>query len=139
MTKLHRNMPRRQTIAKYWSSRHEKVSEDDANHCFACGDGLRIERCHIVPKHQGGTDDVSNLHLLCAACHVESENLTGSVYWAWFDRKPWHHHYFHIAKRLALVGADAAWQLYGSTLSVRMSREQFDREWHKIASIGGSR
>jgi hypothetical protein len=100
---------------------------------------LRTERCHIVPKHQGGTDDVSNLHLLCAACHVESENLTGSVYWAWFDRKPWHDHYFHIAKRLALVGADAAWQLYGSTLSVRMSREQFDREWHKIASIGGSR
>lgn len=55
--------------------------------CFACGSELGTERCHIVPKTDGGSDDAENLHLLCKECHIESEYLTGDVYWIWFKRK----------------------------------------------------
>jgi len=51
--------------------------------CFACGSGADIQRCHIEAKVNGGTDAVSNLHLLCAKCHVESEMFGPQRYWNW--------------------------------------------------------
>jgi 5-methylcytosine-specific restriction endonuclease McrA len=28
-----------------------------------------LERCHVIPRYLGGTDDVSNLVLMCPKCH----------------------------------------------------------------------
>jgi len=28
-----------------------------------------LERCHVIPRYLGGTDDVSNLVLMCSQCH----------------------------------------------------------------------
>lgn len=36
------------------------------------GNGKRLDRCHIVPFAIGGSDDPSNLFLLCEECHVLS-------------------------------------------------------------------
>jgi hypothetical protein len=37
--------------------------------CAACRIGEASELDHIVPIAQGGTDEDSNLHLLCTPCH----------------------------------------------------------------------
>jgi HNH endonuclease len=56
--------------------------------CFACGlKTAKIQRAHIFPYHLGGSDEASNLHLLCPKCHLESECLIGDLYWFWFNRK----------------------------------------------------
>lgn len=34
--------------------------------------GVALERCHIIPFAEGGSDDPSNLFLLCPSCHKES-------------------------------------------------------------------
>ena len=55
----------------------------DNGDCFACGQYLRIERAHIKPLHENGTNNADNLHLLCSTCHIESEELRGRSYWSW--------------------------------------------------------
>lgn len=56
--------------------------------CFACGTSAGTQRCHIVPKHFGGGDNLENLHLLCNECHLESEGLTSKdIYFEWFSKK----------------------------------------------------
>lgn len=37
-----------------------------------------------MPRWAGGTDEASNLHVLCPHCHVASEGLIGLEYWRWF-------------------------------------------------------
>ena len=69
--------------SKKWAENHKPLWDD--KFCFACGLPGYVERCHIIAKHSGGTDDVSNLHLLCAGCHKESEFLEGDLYWKWFN------------------------------------------------------
>ena len=55
--------------------------------CFACGLITRTERCHIDAISDGGSDDVTNLHLLCKSCHFESELFQKFSYWSWFNSK----------------------------------------------------
>ena len=51
--------------------------------CMACGRFKKIQRAHILPVCEGGDNSLSNIHLLCAGCHGESENLSGEKYWNW--------------------------------------------------------
>jgi 5-methylcytosine-specific restriction endonuclease McrA len=37
--------------------------------CMACGKEAKLERDHIIPLSQGGTDDISNLQVLCHSCN----------------------------------------------------------------------
>jgi 5-methylcytosine-specific restriction protein A len=39
--------------------------------CNVCGHHRRLQRDHIVPKWQGGTDDPSNFQDICYDCHAE--------------------------------------------------------------------
>ena len=57
--------------------------------CFACGAfTVRIERAHIVALCEGGTNDVSNIHLLCTSCHKNSETIINiSEYEKWLKRR----------------------------------------------------
>lgn len=55
--------------------------------CFACGSTHKLERAHILPICLGGNNDVQNIHLLCAYCHLESETLHGESYWKWYQYK----------------------------------------------------
>lgn len=52
--------------------------------------GGDLERCHIVPKSLGGSDDVSNAFLLCPKCHEESPdtaNPSSFIRWVYRKRK----------------------------------------------------
>lgn len=87
-------MPNRHAVRAYWAARlsrglYRKFSSEAVALsrfvCFACSsDWGRLDRAHIHPLGLEGSNDAANLHLLCAICHVESEDLTGRAYWRWF-------------------------------------------------------
>jgi len=60
----------------------------DVWQCFCCGKPQALDRAHIAALAMGGGNDVSNLHMLCRACHYESEPFSGEAYWRWFLGKP---------------------------------------------------
>ena len=80
------SLPSRDKICDYWDgdSRLEGRIFNDA--CWMCGMvSSKLQRCHILPRCDGGSDDASNLHLLCPGCHQRTEFLSGDAYWAVFD------------------------------------------------------
>lgn len=57
----------------------------ESTYCFACGaEYPQLHAAHIVPVWAGGSNDHSNLHLLCPGCHAISECVGGLRYWRWF-------------------------------------------------------
>lgn len=93
-------MPLHPEIRNYWVN---KIDFKRKNHCdeyeflhgdlgsyfcFACGmadDGL--ERAHIKSIFDGGSNDASNIHILCKTCHKASEFITGHDYFDWFYKR----------------------------------------------------
>lgn len=52
--------------------------------CWRCGYLRSCQKCHIVAKSLGGSDEVSNLIPLCADCHDEMPNVVDpSEVWKW--------------------------------------------------------
>ena len=77
-----RKMPSRNAIAVFWN---DKLDYINANSCFACHWGGLLERCHIIARHNGGSDGVENLHVLCNTCHDASEYIEGDQYFNWLN------------------------------------------------------
>jgi hypothetical protein len=75
-----RKMPSRKAIASFWN---DELGYNNGNNCFACHWGGALERCHITARHNGGSDGVENLHVLCQACHDDSEAIEGKQYLNW--------------------------------------------------------
>lgn len=92
-----RKLPSKSQIRDHWAvwlveqDKFDSVVEvKEADHCFACGIEATTQRAHITPHVIGGPDTVENLHLLCFACHTDSEFLTGDDYYEWLrDRTLW--------------------------------------------------
>lgn len=61
----------RNNAAKGWH-RKEQVAAERGGRCETCGhDNYNILQIHhVVPKAVGGTDELSNLRLLCPNCHM---------------------------------------------------------------------
>ena len=82
-----RNMPSKNNIFLHWKDRFKYIKDD--NTCFRCestsvlSDYNAVERCHILGVWDGGSDDVSNIHLLCSDCHKKSEGFSGELYNLW--------------------------------------------------------
>lgn len=80
-----------QEVIAYWS---ERIYEGDVgvdwgdgtaeNHCWRCGCKRALQRCHIVPRSLGGSDEPSNLIPLCSMCHDEAPNVVDpDEMWNW--------------------------------------------------------
>ena len=93
-------MPKGSAINSYWEGylitigkvmeyelAQEYEPKTQTGICFACGWRRRLQRCHIEARVNGGSDDVSNLHLLCELCHNISEYLEGRDYWMWLKEQ----------------------------------------------------
>lgn len=91
-------MPNAQVVLDYWGPALERMGKADQEElrdaftanpcrgiCFACGFIRPLARAHITARVEGGSDDASNLHLLCRRCHTTSEYLSGDRYWRWFQ------------------------------------------------------
>ncbi|MBC7603280.1 MAG: HNH endonuclease [Ramlibacter sp.] len=93
MNTTKRKMPTELVIRAQWAERLWQAKGYDCaaefmerGTCFACGlDGN--ERAHIVARAVGGHDGPENLHILCSACHKDSEYLEGGRYMAWLMRR----------------------------------------------------
>ena len=86
-----RKMPSRKNIFNFWKDKVKSNCDD--NTCFKCGlkpfveESVVVERCHIIPVCEGGSDELSNIHLLCNSCHKESEVYSGKKYDLWLQSK----------------------------------------------------
>jgi len=53
--------------------KNRKYLIDTYGYCFRCksrgGVSNKLEIDHIVPVHRGGSNDISNLRILCQKCH----------------------------------------------------------------------
>lgn len=95
--------------------------EDDGKYCcWACGaSGVTLNRCHIVPHALGGSDEPSNLFLMCEACHAESPdtaNPASLMRWVWRKRRDMVFGEVHPRKFLEDVDEELV-QRNGRTLS----------------------
>jgi hypothetical protein len=64
---------------------HKGRRDDLFGRCFACDFKTEhLDRAHIMPVMEGGSNKVDNLHCLCKICHLESELLYGDQYFRWF-------------------------------------------------------
>ena len=52
-----------------------------------------LERCHVIPRYLGGTDDVSNLVLMCPKCHQsQPDDLDPEITYMYMrERSPFSH------------------------------------------------
>ena len=41
--------------------------------CWGCGFPAGTQRCHVLAKCDGGSDEAANLVLLCQRCHLTQE------------------------------------------------------------------
>ena len=89
------DLPSKAEIFEYWKGRLRglgcRINWDEPG-CWACGfrygtrydikwsdarwdrvlrcwNNIPLQRCHVVPRSLGGTNDVSNLFLMCRECH----------------------------------------------------------------------
>lgn len=91
-------MPQKSVIAKHWYEQTRGLFPwgDSWDYgepsCWACGLWLEewdepntivkrwnncgLERCHIIPRYLGGSDDSSNLVLMCRRCHALQPDST---------------------------------------------------------------
>jgi len=86
------NMLNYQCSLDHWIDDEFSPKSDAKYLCFVCGNMGRTERAHIQAVCDGGTNDVSNLHLLCPQCHLDSEHFDGDMYWSWVksrSKKPY--------------------------------------------------
>ncbi len=115
------SIPSKSRIARHW--RHKLVDWGEPS-CWACGkyeedsecknsneepfkswDGAKfLERCHIIPKMLGGSNQCSNLVLLCRQCHKESPDVKNPKFmWKWIaNRKPYYHHFLEAMLEINL-------------------------------------
>jgi len=52
-----------------WEERKKDVKERDKHHCSECGSNNDLHVHHKIPLSKGGSNQISNLILLCASCH----------------------------------------------------------------------
>lgn len=61
-----------------WDEISDSVRARDGNRCVSCGrEGVLLHVHHLKPLAEGGSNDPSNLVLLCAACHekIQGERI----------------------------------------------------------------
>jgi hypothetical protein len=52
-------------------ARKHKLNMENLDHVSWTWNDTTLERCHIVPRYMGGSDDVENLVLMCGKCHAQ--------------------------------------------------------------------
>lgn len=49
----------------------DQLMQEHGDTCPVCGRvGVPLHLCHLIPFAQGGSDDISNLAVMCPSCHV---------------------------------------------------------------------
>lgn len=61
-----------------------KRSDASWSEILRCWNSIPLQRCHIIPRSIGGTDDVENLFLMCRECHDQAPNTSiPEIFFEW--------------------------------------------------------
>ncbi|WP_371261138.1 HNH endonuclease [Bradyrhizobium sp. th.b2] len=109
-------LPSKAHIYEYWKHRLSRLYlhvEPRKPRCWACGfhygtrydikrpdagwdeilrcwNRIPLQRCHIIPRSLNGSDNVSNLFLLCRECHDQMPNTSiPEVFFRWSRAQNW--------------------------------------------------
>jgi hypothetical protein len=91
-----------EAIIRYWRAQGAPIGvgwDKAADHCWRCGkrliwgtreghteDDAWRHRAHIVPRCLGGSDDASNIIILCRQCHVLAPDVADPGFmWEWLQ------------------------------------------------------
>ncbi len=55
---------------KNWREIRQEVLARDHRQCQVCGKEHSAQVHHIIPRSQGGSNELSNLIVLCGRCHM---------------------------------------------------------------------
>jgi hypothetical protein len=67
-----------------------KRSDAGWHKIFECWNSIPLQRCHIVPRSLGGTDEVANLFLMCRECHDLAPNTSfPEIFFEWARAQSW--------------------------------------------------
>lgn len=58
----------------HWKQLRKLCMQRDGSQCVLCYRTGRLTAHHIKPRKHGGTDDLSNLVMLCHPCHMKAES-----------------------------------------------------------------
>jgi hypothetical protein len=102
-----KDLPSKTAIAKVWAAKHDKDGgvpwrdgfwDYEEPECWACRryseswttwEKTSLQRCHVVPSGNGGSDDSANLVLMCRRCHEDSpDTVIADVLFEWMRLKP---------------------------------------------------
>ena len=75
----------------YYGPKYDiKRSDASWDDILRCWDRIPLQRCHIVPRSLGGSNDVSNLFLMCRECHDRMPNTTiPEIFFEWARAQSW--------------------------------------------------
>ena len=60
----------RATPARAWEGIRQKAFAEQGRRCGTCGKAGALEVHHVKELAHGGTNDLSNLQVLCRDCHI---------------------------------------------------------------------
>lgn len=125
------SLPSKAKIFEHWKTWLDKENLDWGEpSCWACGkidnkvnlnkglntmkdiynawNNTNLQRCHIVPKSLGGSNDMSNLFLMCSECHDEAPDTTSKkIFLNWVKEQDYHWDVFEEAiKVFKMLGID---------------------------------
>lgn len=67
----------------------------DETRCFVCGPEYDLERCHLIPKSDGGESNINNLVLLSSNHHRQAPNISCTqdimLNWIYDEAKKYSH------------------------------------------------
>lgn len=76
---------------RHWEDRYDVGPKPTWRMVRAAWNKVPLQRCHIIAKSLGGSDDVSNLFLMCRECHDLAPNTTSrEVFFEWVEKQSWH-------------------------------------------------
>lgn len=86
-------MTSRDSIRKHWqdwlidNNKFAVIEQVYSSLCWGCGQDFDLERAHIVPRVEGGSDAPDNLVMLCYICHKVSELIDPADFLKWLRNR----------------------------------------------------
>lgn len=118
---------------RWWGSKYDiKNSNATWEEIRNAWDNVPLQGCHIIPKSLGGTDDPSNLFLMCKECHDRALNTTSrEAFLEWVKTQNWMDRlYKDVKNELQTFGFDYNDDIEVEKLNGILSSEDF-KEWAK--------
>jgi hypothetical protein len=110
---------------RYGAKYDVKRSNANWSEIFYCWDKIPLQRCHVIPRSLGGTNDVANLFLMCRECHDQAPNTSlPDIFFEWAHAQSWDAR--ESAKIRVALDAFGADRLDQQNLSETITSERFE-------------